>query len=88
MICFHFIVAGLFSPSYHNIVLIYRYIELLYPLWHKAHFKMNYIYISLATCWILGIGSNVAYKIPTSAVTDMIIDIKLLLDNVTIADIN
>ena len=71
----HFIVSVMYSFSPHTVsaafivIFIYRYIELLYPFWHKAHFKMNYIYIFLAACWILGIGSNVAYKIPTSKVS-------------------
>ena len=45
-----------------------RYIELVYPFWHKTHFKMKYLHISLATCWVFGIGLNAAYKIPTSKV--------------------
>ena len=46
----------------------YRYLELIFPIWHKTHFKMKYLYSPMAMCWIFGIGYNLAYVIPTSKV--------------------
>ena len=48
--------------------IIFRYLELVYPFWHKAHFKMTYLYTAIALCWTLGIGLNAAYMIPTGKV--------------------
>ena len=45
-----------------------RYLELVYPFWHRTHFKMRYLYITLVSCWIFGIGFNAAYMIPTGKV--------------------
>ena len=46
----------------------HRYLELIFPIWHKTHFKMTYLYSAMAMCWIFGIGYNLAYVIPTSKV--------------------
>ena len=45
-----------------------RYSELVYPIWHKTHFQMTYIYMSLCFVWIFGIGVNASYMIPTGKV--------------------
>ena len=49
-------------------VIYHRYLELVFPIWHKTHFKMKYLYIAIAMSWIFGIGLNAAYVIPTSKV--------------------
>ena len=54
-----------------NFVIYYRYLELIFPIWHKTHFKMKYLYSALAMCWLFGIGLNIAYVIPTSKVCSM-----------------
>ena len=50
-------------------IFVCRYIELLYPFWHKVHFKMKYIYIAIALSWIIGLVHNAAYMIPTGKVS-------------------
>ena len=41
---------------------------MIFPIWHKTHFKMKYLYSALLMCLLLGIGLNAAYVIPTSKV--------------------
>ena len=56
---------------YHNTyVFLCRYIELVYPIWHKIHFKMRYIYISLVFVWIFDL-VPVAHMIPTGKVSKL-----------------
>ena len=45
-----------------------RYLELVYPIWHRTHFKMRYIYIAIAFVWTFGLSLNAAYMIPTGKV--------------------
>ena len=45
-----------------------RYLELVYPIWHRTHFKIRYIYMAIAFVWVFGIGLNAAYMIPTGKV--------------------
>ena len=47
-----------------------RYVELVFPIWHKTHFKMRYIYMALVFAWTFGIGLMGAYMIPTGKVSD------------------
>ena len=54
----------------------FRYVELLYPFWHKVHFKMKYLYTVIALVWILGIGLNAADMIPTSKVTHFVTNVQ------------
>ena len=49
-----------------------RYLELVYPIWHKTHFQMIYIYLSLGFVWIFGIGVNAGYMIPTDKVLEQL----------------
>ena len=56
--------------------------ELLYPSWHKVHFKMKYLYFALALSWIVGIVDIVAHIIPTSKVRILVTDIVSWLDSV------
>ena len=44
-----------------------RYLELVYPIWHKTHFKMRYIYITIVFVWIFGL-VEMGHMIPTSKV--------------------
>ena len=46
----------------------YRYLELVHPLWHKSHFKIKWIYISLAANVSLSTIFHAAYKLPTTKV--------------------
>ena len=39
-------------------------------MWHKAHFKKRWIYISFVINWTFGIAINAAYMIPTTRVSD------------------
>ena len=50
----------------------FRYLELVYPLWHKAYFKMRYLYAALIFSWIFG-PAVASYAIPTSKVRKRII---------------
>ena len=45
-----------------------RYLELVHPIWHRAHFKKNWIYISCITTWVFGITLKLVHHIPTSKV--------------------
>ena len=58
--------------------IIFRYLELVHPIWHKTHFKIRWIYISIAVTWILGITINFAYHIPTTKVKHLSFIIFLL----------
>ena len=46
----------------------YRYLEPIYPIWHRVHFKMRYLYTAIALCCFFLIGLNAAYMIPTGKV--------------------
>ena len=46
----------------------FRYLELIHPLWHKAHFKIKWVYVTMVGCWCFGIGLNASYMIPTTKV--------------------
>ena len=56
------------SLSFLNGVKFCRYLELVYPIWHRTHFKIRYIYMAVAFVWVFGIGLNAAYMIPTGKV--------------------
>ena len=45
-----------------------RYLELVHPIWRKTHFKMRYIYMATAFCWVFGVTVNASYMIPTGKV--------------------
>ena len=49
-----------------------RYLELVYPIWHKTHFKMRYIYITIVFVWMFGL-VEVVEVIPTSKVGNLMI---------------
>ena len=51
-----------------SLIFFFRYLELVYPIWHKVYFKMRYLYTAIALCWTLGIGLEAAYVIPISKV--------------------
>ena len=54
-------------------IFLNRYLELVYPLWHKVHFKMRYLYMALAFSWLFGTGLNAAYMIPTGRVSSLFV---------------
>ena len=37
-------------------------------MWHRTHFKMSYIYISVALVWVFGIILSASYNMTTSTV--------------------
>ena len=47
---------------------IYRYLELVHPIWHRAHFKIWWIYVSFVLTWLLGCGLMAVHIIPTTKV--------------------
>ena len=36
-----------------------RYLELVHPIWHKAHFNIRWLYTSLVFVWVFGLLLNV-----------------------------
>ena len=46
-----------------------RYLELVHPMWHKTHFKKNWMFISFVSTWIFGIALKASHIIPTAKVT-------------------
>ncbi len=47
-----------------------RFLEVVYPIWHKTHFSMRMCYISLGLPWFIGIVWNTAYMLPTAKIED------------------
>ena len=58
-----------------NFVKYCRYLELVYPIWHRTHFKMRYIYRAITFVWIFGLGFIGAYMISTSRVSLLYLEI-------------
>ena len=52
--------------------MFHRYLELMYPIWHKTHFKVQWIYIGFATNVLFWIGFALAVHIPTAKVTQLL----------------
>ena len=53
----------------HFLILHFRYLELVHPVWHRANFNTRWLYISFGINWAYGIIFNGAYIIPISMVT-------------------
>ena len=49
-------------------MIFHRYVELVHPIWHRAHFKMRWIYISFLVNWLFGSLLCGAHLIPTTQV--------------------
>ena len=46
-----------------------RYLEIVHPIWHKTHFQIRWLYTIFIINWLVGIGFNAAYHIPTTQVS-------------------
>ena len=51
-----------------DITFYYRYLELVHPLWHKTHFRIRWIYITLVANVILSVTFHFSYYIPSAKV--------------------
>ena len=56
------------SMSFYDSYLLFRYLELVHPLWHMSHFKIKWIYICLAANVSLSVVFHAAEMLPTTKV--------------------
>ena len=59
-----------------------RYLELVHPIWHKAHFKIRWLYAALTFASIFGLLLNV-YHIPTTKVNYLFLYKSLVLKTIS-----
>ncbi len=62
---------SLFLVSTYNLVVINidRYLEVVHPLWHRAHTSKSRVLMAIVLVWIWGMMYNTLYLIPTTKVT-------------------
>ena len=60
------------KSDFFQLVVIYRYLQLVYPMWHKANFKKSWIYNCFICTWIVGPSFHMSHAIPTSKVSKKI----------------
>ena len=66
------ILWSLFLCSTLNLVVLNleRYLEVVYPIWHKVKLKRLHVYFTMVVVWLVGFAYNLVYKISSSYVQE------------------
>ena len=64
------ILRSLFLCSTLNLVVLNleRYLEVVFPIWHKTKLKRLHVYFTIVVVWLAGFAYNLVYKISSSYV--------------------
>ena len=61
----------LLCSTYNLVVLTFeRYMEIIFPIYHKIHFTKTKAIVSMVSVWIFSVAFDLAGKIPTSYIKD------------------
>ena len=65
---YNFFFVAILRLNLYIVKLLYTSFELVYPMWHRTHFKMRYLLMAIIFVWLFGLGLNPSYTIPTQKV--------------------